>query len=243
MSINIILNKLVYPHIKKMNFNGIQMEVIGKEKKEYYTIGDYDQYIIDVYNPKNLPYTKSSLSEFIESKIDEYAKLASYKGKIRGAGVNIWRFSENVKDVYIPANLKQQIINCISSKKVTKFYTLDRGITNHEIPIRFDLEFTSDVHFSIQYESVLVEVNVILSNILMFHDIKKEYVHFVYDNEFIGDLYDSLSQDRYDNNEFFESVIWECFEPLLESGFQFYDPSWMGFHISIESMKIDNIRF
>jgi len=229
MSLKIILDRVVYPNVKKLNFNGIELEVVEKIKKEDYSVGEYLVLVYEIYNPLDLPYTKISLQSFIDEKIKESFKLTSRSAfSFSISPSHLWEFSDNVKEIYIPKKYMSEIKECISSSKFTMKVDVPYLVKGN-IDYVIDINYGKDVSLSVYYgEIIQIEFDVFVSNIRKKID-KDNYV--------MDDDYDTKSEIRerilnIDNyREYIQDDIYRCMSEIILIP-TLYSRDWMGFDFS-----------
>mgnify|MGYP003336366225 CR=1 FL=1 len=226
MSLKKILDRVVYPNVKNLNFEGIEFQVVDKIKKEDYSVGEYEILVYELYNPLDLPYCKVALEAFIDEQITNSLKLASYNSLALGFTVNyLWRFSDNVKKIYIPKRVISEISECLSSSKFTMGINIPYLIQG-EVDCVIDINYDNYVDFDILYgEVVQVEFIVFVSNVRK--KIGKNNYVTIDDQEIKSEIREQLLVTNDDKREYLQDDVYRCSASLMNIP-TFYDNYWMG---------------
>lgn len=216
--------KLLPSFVKDINVDDITIKHTGNYIETLYS----KRYKVEVpvytiENPNNLPYTKESLTTWLAG---EYLRFQRFVGETIGGPITYFiEFDESVKDIYIPQEIKQEISQCLKSKKFNKV-----AWRNPE-SIRVIGEFKEYNSFDSEDDRVIWSV-----------DFKPHRIEIVDEN---GEFKKEVSKSEYDyifetlreDMDFFEERIWVCVQSNLTSQKTFIDFNWMSWYTHVDNVN------
>lgn len=176
--------------------------------------------MFSVYNPKDLPYSKSLLEEII---LDEFRKFFEYLSLNIPPNHHLIKFTNDVKDYYIPEKTQNQIRECLKSVNFSR--RLKANGNNY----RVTGEFTGVNSFNILSDGIIWYVD--------FKPISVDIVNATDDaveSLSKSQMEDLLDYQRYEQVEVFEDPIWRCVRDTLIETKTFVDFDWMMWSTNIE---------
>lgn len=215
MNLDTILRRVVYPLIKKIEFDGLILEVIGTEDNSDWQLGEHKKFIFTIHNPKDIPYSLISLQDTIDSRIEEAFRIASYDGPGKFIPHKFWDFDSYIKRVYVPKKLEREINKCITSINKSTQVSIDLGVfEEQDLKLKIDYSF-SEIHSVVnEDDNINVYVSVYINDVMRWNSEKKDFVYTDLDDNEKSFLYETLNEMRYDGFEIFSNSLWHCFEPL-----------------------------
>ena len=226
MNLNRVLKHLP-EFIGEINVNGIIIRPTNKVIRLTggFITNRFNQEFIDVpmfsvYNPKDLPYSKSLLEEII---LDEFRKFFEYLSLNIPSNHHLIKFTNDVKDYYIPEKTQNQIRECLKSVNFSK--RLKANGNNYKVTG----EFTGFNTFDAESDGIIWYVD--------FKPISVDIVNAtddVVESLSKSQMEDLLDYQRYEQVEVFEDPIWRCVRDTLIETKTFIDFDWMMWSTNIE---------
>ena len=220
MNLNKILKHLP-SFIGEINVNGLIIKptdnvrrlsgsyVTNRLKQEYVEVPEFS-----VYNPNDLPYTKILLEESI---LEEYRRFFTYLGLDIPANAGLAKFTDDVKDYYIPPKIKNQINECLKTVNFNK--RLKANGNNYRVTGEFTgvnsfgTEESDGITWYVDFRPISVDIVDFLDNVV--ESLSKSQME------------DLLDYQRYEQVEVFEDPIWRCVRDTLTETKSFVDFDWM----------------
>jgi hypothetical protein len=213
--------------IGEINVNGIIIRPTNKVKRLTggFITNRFNQEFIDVpvfsvYNPKDLPYSKSLLEEII---LDDFKKFFEYLSLNIPANYHLIKFTDDIKDYYIPKKTQNQIRECLKSVNFSK--RLKANGNNYKVTG----EFTGFNTFGTESDGITWYVD--------FKPISVDIVNAtddVVESLSKSQMEDLLDYQRYEQVEVFEDPIWKCVRDTLIETKTFVDFDWMVWSTNID---------
>jgi hypothetical protein len=233
MNLNKILKHLP-SFIGEINVNGLIIKptdnvrrlsgsyVTNRLKQEYVEVPEFS-----VYNPNDLPYTKTLLEESI---LEEYRRFFTYLGLDIPANAGLAKFTDDVKDYYIPPKIKNQINECLKTVNFNK--RLKANGNNYRVTGEFTgvnsfgTEESDGITWYVDFRPISVDIVDFLDNVV--ESLSKSQME------------DLLDYQRYEQVEVFEDPIWRCVRDTLTETKSFVDFDWMIWSTNIDIVWYKN---
>jgi len=210
--------------VKEIDFNGIKIKHTGQfDETPYSRRYKVKVPIYTIENPNDQPYTKEALTTRLS---EEYSKFQNFAGNLSVGSASFFvEFDDNVLDLYIPKDIKQEITNCLKGKD------FDRVAWRNPENFRVIGEFKEYNRFDSEDDRIMWRVDFKVHKI----EIVDETGEFI--KEVGEDVYDFVFEILEEDLDFFEYKIWSCVNQRLANQETFIDFNYMSWYTQVDRVN------